>query len=226
MQRTDIEWTHMLGHTGMSWNPVTGCLHGCPWCYARGIARRFTNAFPHGFEPDFHPTRLDQPIQRKKPAFIFTVSMGDLFGAWVPKEWMDAVLTTIIRSPQHTFAVLTKDPGRMAWFSHQRPFPPNLWVGTSACDQVQVDERVPALLRVDAALRFLSLEPIQGPVDPISLLGLDWLIIGCQTGPHAPIPDQAMVRHQARLAELDELPCFVKANTGRPGPRQWPDRRG
>ena len=125
MNRSNIEWCQW------TWNPVTGCKHGCPYCYARGIARRFPKAFPNGFEPTFHESRLDEPEKLKKPAHIFAVSMGDLFGEWVPKEWIERVVGVIHGCPQHTFTVLTKNPRRAVdWFA-DKPSPRNLMIGTS-----------------------------------------------------------------------------------------------
>lgn len=130
MNRTNIEWCDY------TWNPVTGCLHGCSYCYARRMAKRFGKSeglpsrppcdcqiglryiaqpgevFPAGFIPTFYPGRLEEPKKVKKPSRIFTVSMGDLFGEWVSPEWIDAVLQVVRECPQHTFIFLSKNPAR------------------------------------------------------------------------------------------------------------------
>ena len=109
-----------IGWCDYTWNPVTGCKFGCTFggasCYASGIARRFAGgkAFPNGFDPTFHPERLDEPGKVKTPARIFAVSMGDLFGSWVSAEWIATVLDACRRAPWHTFQLLTKAPENAA----------------------------------------------------------------------------------------------------------------
>jgi protein gp37 len=104
MNRTKIEWTDY------TWNPITGCLHGCEYCYARKIAARFKKVFPNGFEPTFHQERLRDPFDVKKPSKIFTVSMGDMFGEWVHGKWITQVFDVMGACNWHTFLVLTKNP--------------------------------------------------------------------------------------------------------------------
>jgi len=116
MNRTKIEWTDY------TWNPVTGCKHGCPYCYGRKIAKRFKKLFPNGYEPTFHPERLKEPynsvpksFKSRNPnlpegsAMIFTVSMGDLFGNWVPAEWIEAVIKVAEDNPQHIFPIFDQE---------------------------------------------------------------------------------------------------------------------
>jgi protein gp37 len=144
-----------------TWNPVSGCNHGCSWCYARTIAARF---YPKdiGFAPHFYPGRLSEPAKAKKPSKIFTVSMGDLFGDWVPTLWIAAVLEQVYKNPQHTFQFLTKNPKRLKDFN---PWPTNCWVGTTVTNQADADERLPWLLKVDASVLFVSHEPLLGQID-------------------------------------------------------------
>ena len=117
MNRTKIEWTDF------TWNPITGCLNSCPYCYARKIAKRFPNIFPNGFKPTFHEDRLAEPYEEvpetfrsKNPnlslghAMIFTVSMGEMFGSWVPDTWISKILEVIRDNPWHVFQILTKCP--------------------------------------------------------------------------------------------------------------------
>jgi hypothetical protein len=121
-----------------SWNPVTGCRQGCDYCYARNIAKRYTNNFPNGFEPDFHEERLAAPQNTRVPKeaetdirykTVFTCSLADLFGEWVDKEWIDKVLEAVRNAPQWNFLFFTKNPKRMAEFE----FPDNAWVGVATC---------------------------------------------------------------------------------------------
>lgn len=145
-----------------TWSPVTGCLHGCPYCFARRIAERFKGkAFPNGFKPTFHPERLQEPLKLKKPARIFVCDMGDLFGDWVSQEWIDSVLETVRACPQHTFLFLTKNPKGYRGLE----FPENCWCGTTVEDQEAADTRIPELLKVKAAVRWVSVEPMLSRID-------------------------------------------------------------
>jgi len=194
MNKTKIEWTDF------TWNPVTGCLHGCSYCYARGISKRF---FGGDFEPKFHPDRLEEPLKRKTPAKIFTVDMGDLFGEWVPTEWICRILAIVREAPWHTFQFLTKNPERMLDFA----FSDNAWCGasiTSGDDAARV-----GIIRKQhtAAVRFLSIEPLHGPI-VTDLSGIDWIIIGAQTKPEVQ-PDKRWVTD---ILENTDAPIFLKDN--------------
>ena len=215
-----------------TWNPVTGCLHGCDYCFAERIAKRFngSKAFPRGFEPAYHPDRLIEPENIKKPSRIFVSDMGDLFGDWVPDEWIMKVIYTIECCPQHTFLFLTKNPKRYQKFI----FPDNAWLGTSVENQAAADKRIPLLLQAPAAVRFISAEPLLGPVVlrkkaindqeiiQATLMGhleeysrpvereIDWVICGGESGPGArPMhPDWVMsLRDQCQAAGV---PFFFK----------------
>ena len=159
-----------IGWCDYTWNPVTGCKLGCKFgasgarCYAEGIARRFAGgkAFPNGFEPTFHPHRLDEPLKVKTPSRIFVCSMGELFGPWVPEEWRQAVLEAIRRAPQHQFIMLTKVP-RIA---RRYKMPDNVWLGTTITGDLPHEARRLAYVReFQAPVRFLSIEPLVAPVD-------------------------------------------------------------
>ncbi|WP_456478203.1 DUF5131 family protein [Geoglobus ahangari] len=225
MNRTKIEWTDF------TWNPVTGCRHGCQYCYARRIASRFRNLFPNGFEPTFHPERLDEPFKvprsfrSRNPnlpegsAMIFTVSMGDLFGGWVSIEWIYPILNVVRSNPHHIFQFLTKNPYRLKEF----PFTPNTWVGATV-DWVTTESlrraRV-ALSRVSgASVRFVSLEPflhLDFLVEAEDFEGFDWVIIGAQTNPYRP-PEKEWVRRVVKLAHDAGAAVFLKDNLN------WPER--
>jgi protein gp37 len=168
MNKTKIDWADF------TWNPVTGCWgpggtkekpNRCSYCYAVGVAKRFYeygNERGDAFEPQFHPDRLSQPSQVKKPSKIFVCSMADLFGDWVPSFWINGVLATAMLAQHHTFQFLTKNPKRLREFNS---WPANCWVGMTVTNQADADERLPWLLQVDASVRFVSHEPLLGPID-------------------------------------------------------------
>ena len=195
--KSKIEWTDA------TWNPVTGCAKispGCTNCYAERMAYRFAgcNGYPerpHHFDVTLHPERLEQPLRWRKPRRVFVVSMGDLFHEDVPDDYIREVFWTMQRAGWHTFQVLTKRPRRMAaWFAKRQDAPvlPNVWLGVTVEDQQRADERIPYLLECPAAVRFVSAEPLLGPIDLRAWLGpvstwerLDWVICGGESGPGA-----------------------------------------
>jgi protein gp37 len=173
-----------------SWNPVTGCLHGCEYCYARSYVKRFPNSFPKGFKPDFHEERLTAPQNHPFPKeaetdirykTVFTCSLADLFGEWVPKEWIDKVLEVVRNNPQWNFLFFTKNPKRMATFK----FPDNAWVGATVDKKFRIKPTEEAFRKIKAKVKMLSCEPLledltEGSTrDLTSFLKLfDWVIIG------------------------------------------------
>jgi len=171
----NIEWALW------SWNPVTGCLHNCPYCYARDIANRF---YPQKFEPSLIPSRLkaphNTPFPREKAAEwvghknVFTCSMADLFGRWVPAEWIEAVLAEVRKAKQWNFLFLTKFPTRMAEFD----FPSNAWVGTTVDCQARVANAEKAFRKIKAGVKWLSIEPLIEPLKFNDLAAFQWIVIG------------------------------------------------
>ena len=169
-----------------SWNPITGCNHNCPYCYARDIAERFrgTSGFPDGFDVAFRPGRLSAPQNQKYPEEkaaewmghknVFTGSMADIFGKWVPAEWINAVLDSIRKSPQWNFLMLTKFPSRMSEFD----LPDNVWAGTSVDCQARVANAEKAFAKVKAKVKWLSIEPMIEPVKFSSLEVFQWVVLG------------------------------------------------
>lgn len=177
-----------------TWGPVTGCLTNCSYCYARDIATngRFAPFFPAGFTPVFHPERLDAPANtriprahRDDPAWrrVFVVSMGDLYGRWVPDSWIEAVHDAMCANPQWQYITLTKSPGRYV----NLQLPPTAWVGTSVDTQARVRIAQEAFSQIDGvAVKWLSLEPLLEPVQFDDLSMFDWIVIGGQSATNQP----------------------------------------
>ncbi|MEU1309451.1 DUF5131 family protein [Streptomyces cinnamoneus] len=177
-----------------SWNPVTGCLHGCDYCYARAIAtdERYSSAYPAGFTPLFHHERLDAPAnttipgpRRDDPAYqrVFVCSMADLYGRWVPDEWIQQVHASMCESPQWQYITLTKFPARYVGLD----MPPGAWVGTSVDEQKRVRIAEDAFRDIEGGqVKWLSLEPLKEPLEFTDLSVFDWVVIGAQTETRQP----------------------------------------
>ncbi len=169
-----------------SWNPVTGCNHGCDYCYARPIAERFTDKFPKGFKPDFRKERLKAPRDTKIPKDrkdepgihnVFVCSMADLFGDWVPAKWIDEVLKAVRDAPQWNFLFLAKNPKRLI----EIDWPENAWVGATVDEQARVEPTIAAFQQIQATVRFISCEPLLEELEFPTLECFDWMIIGAQS---------------------------------------------
>ncbi len=186
--KSAIEWTDA------TWNPVTGCTPisaGCDHCYAKTLSYRLqamgVAKYHNGFEVTLHPEVLSQPLRWKSPRRVFVNSMSDLFHARVPLDFVARVWEIMEACPQHTFQVLTKRPERMARWTAQNPAPSNVWLGTSVEDS-RVVKRIDRLRDCRANVRFLSCEPLIGPLPNLDLTGIHWVIAGGESGPeHRPV---------------------------------------
>jgi protein gp37 len=186
--RSAIEWTEA------TWNPVTGCSRvsaGCQHCYAETFAERWRGIPNHPYEQGFDlrlwPDRLDQPLKWKRPRTIFVNSMSDLFHEKIPVEYLHQVFEVMQKADWHIFQILTKRHERLSQLASQLPWPPNVWMGVTIEDERFVG-RADHLRAVPAAVRFISAEPLLGPLDGLSLEGIDWLIAGGESGPrHRPV---------------------------------------
>ena len=224
MNKSKIEWCDY------TWNPVTGCKHGCAYCYAEKISKRFTG----NFDPHFHVERLEQPLALKKPSRIFAVSMGDLFGEWVPGEWIEKVFDVCEKAHWHKFMFLTKNPSRY-WDFHRGGVPSNVWLGASIGDDPDDTTRVvnsekgifqvsKAHSAIDAlfnawAWSFVSIEPLRMDItSEVDLAGLHWVIVGAQTGPGAVKPKPEWVQRIIEQCRAAGTPLFLKDNL------HWPER--
>lgn len=184
MNQTGIIWTEK------TWNPMSGCQkisQGCKYCYALTLAeqKRGTAAFPNGFDLTIRPHKLNEPFKLKEPTLIFANSMSDLFWDKVPNDYRHKIVDVIEQTPQHEYQVLTKRPDIMLAFSKERKLPPNFWAGTTIEDN-KVKDRLYYLQQIDAEIKFISAEPLIGPLDfdPDDLDGISWVITGGESGSH------------------------------------------
>ena len=181
-----IEWTEQ------TWNPTVGCTKispGCKNCYAETMAKRLramgTPGYENGFALTVLPERLGDPAKRKKPTVYFVNSMSDLFHEKVPDAVIEQVFATIAATPQHTYQILTKRAARMARFFRTREVPTNAWLGTSVEDRKYGLPRIDHLRKVQASIRFLSVEPLLEDVGALDLADIHWVIVGGESGPKA-----------------------------------------
>lgn len=209
-----IEWTDA------TWNPVTGCTkitRGCDNCYAARFSERFRGVpghpFENGFDLTLRPERLRQPLSWSRPRMIFVNSMSDLFHKRVPKPFIDQVFHTMEEANWHTFQILTKRSSLMraylaARYSAAKP-PAHIWVGVSVEDE-RATARVEHLRAAPAGVRFLSVEPLVGPVGEIDLSGIHWVIAGGESGPGARPMHIDWAREIRDQCRRQDVPFFFK----------------
>ncbi len=254
MATTKIEWTTGNdGTPGKTWNPITGCTHagtpGCDNCYAKRMAKRLRGRFGYSARNPFgvtcHWDRLHEPQQWKKPRRIFVCSMGDFWHPDVQPKDRATVIRATNLVPQHTYIFLTKRPERFdngdRWLGM-----PNFWFGVTAENQAAADARIPLLLNIPAAVRFISVEPMLGPVDTqvsrcrstcdgnrctkrighkghhfaltptagwepgVEPMHIDWVIVGCESGPGRRPCKPEWVRSLVTQCRATKVPVFVK----------------
>lgn len=185
MRTTKIEWTDK------TWNPITGCTKisaGCANCYAEVMSRRLQamrqGKYVNGFTLTMHEDVLEEPKQWKKPHNIFVCSMSDLFHKDVPFEFIDKIMLTISQTPQHKYQILTKRANRMNEYFTSHPIPENAWLGVTV-DVSTSKERIDYLRHLPATIKFLSCEPLLEDLGEMSLEGIDWVIVGGESGTRA-----------------------------------------
>lgn len=261
MNQTKIEWCDI------TWNPVTGCYHGCEYCYAKKQTKRFEGwaytpgklkvnvsedktyihpmkayygeaketqygkiaeikapflkedgskaPYPFGFMPTFHRYKLDQPKKLKKPRTIFVGSMADLFGKWVPDEWIEEVFESCKKAPQHRYLFLTKNPNRYIELAKKGLLPQfgNMWFGYSATKQEEL-WRFKHADECPVKNLFVSIEPILGYIEAgfSSHCPADWVIIGAETGnrKNKVTPKREWIEQIAMECEYSDIPIFMK----------------
>jgi protein gp37 len=209
-QGSTIEWTEA------TWNPVTGCTKvspGCKHCYAERMAERLRAMgqanYANGFELTLQPHMLELPLRWKKPQTVFVNSMSDLFHERVPFAYIERVFDVMTRASWHRFQVLTKRADRLAELSPRLGWPANVWMGVSV-ESEAYRGRIESLRRTGARIKFLSLEPLLGPLENLDLESIDWVIVGGESGPGARSmePDWVLdLRDQCRQAAV---PFFFK----------------
>lgn len=207
---TTIEWTDR------TWNPVTGCTKispGCKNCYAERMAARLQAMgqprYSRGFQVTLQDDLIDLPLSWKSPSRVFVNSMSDLFHEAVPDSFVRQVFDTMAAAEHHSFQVLTKRPERAVQLASRLPWSQNIWLGTSV-ERVDYTFRVRELRRVPAAVRFLSVEPLLGPIPRLPLSGIDWVIVGGESGPGARPMKPEWVRSIRDRCERKGVPFFFK----------------
>lgn len=185
MAQSSIEWTEM------TWNPSTGCdklSAGCKFCYAEIMSRRLhamgSEKYQNNFKLTIHPDTLDIPYTWKKPKIVFVNSMSDLFHKEVPLMYIKKVFKVMNENPQHTFQVLTKRGDLLEKYDKHLTWTENIWMGVSV-ENEKVKDRIDHLRNTNAHIKFLSLEPLLGPLPNLNLTNIDWVIVGGESGPKA-----------------------------------------
>jgi protein gp37 len=184
-ERSKIEWTNS------TWNPARGCTKvspGCAHCYAEAFAERFRGVPGHPFEKGFDlrlvPEKLYEPLRWRRPRLVFVNSMSDLFHESIPVDFIQQVFAVMAQAHWHTFQILTKRSRRLVEICGQLPWPSNVWMGVSI-ESAAYKRRALDLAKAPAAVRFLSLEPLLGPIPSLPLGGIGWVIVGGESGPRA-----------------------------------------
>ncbi len=208
--RSRIEWTEV------TWNPVTGCTKissGCRFCYAERMSLRLramgAAKYENGFSVTLHESTLGDPLKWRKPRLVFVNSMSDLFHESVPAAFIESVFAVMNRAGRHTFQVLTKRPERAALLSGRLRWTPNVWLGTSVESSALLG-RPAALKETRAQTKFLSLEPLLGPLPSLELTGIDWVIVGGESGPGARPMQPDWVREIRDRCIRSGTPFFFK----------------
>lgn len=209
-QQSRIEWTES------TWNPVTGCTKisaGCLNCYAERMAKRLhamgNDNYRNGFQVTLHPHVLEKPLKWKQPQMIFVNSMSDLFHEKVPLEFIQQVFDVMRKASWHRFQVLTKRSERLLDLSQSIDWPENVWMGVTV-ENADCVYRIEHLRNTGAFIKFLSLEPLLGPLKSINLASIDWVIVGGESGPGARPIDPDWVRDIRDQCIDTKTPFFFK----------------
>lgn len=209
-EKSAIEWTES------TWNPVSGCTKistGCLNCYAERMAKRLKAMgqarYKDGFKVTLHPEALDEPYRWKKPRVVFVNSMSDLFHKNIPVDFIQRVFKTMNENTQHTFQVLTKRSERLCELAPLLAWSDNIWMGVTVEGNDNAG-RVDDLRAVPAVIRFLSMEPLLGPVPDLDLENIDWVIVGGESGPGARPMQEAWVIDIKKACEASQVPFFFK----------------
>ena len=209
-EKSMIEWTDA------TWNPITGCTKvspGCKHCYAERLAKRLqamgNPRYRNGFAVTLHPDQLDLPLRWKGPRRIFVNSMSDLYHERVPEQFIRRTFDIMVEARQHIFQILTKRSARLAELAPRLPWPPHIWQGVSV-ESARYIGRIAHLRQVPAAVRFLSVEPLLGPIPHLPLDGIHWVIVGGESGPQHRLIDPAWVLEIREQCLAARVPFFFK----------------
>lgn len=242
MEKSKIDWCDS------TWNPVTGCLHGCEYCYSRNIAHRFggfteledtdldyekicesniveiekplkylndkgkigKSAYPFFFKPTLYRYKLDEPQKWKKGRSIFVCSMADLFGSWVPDNWIEEVFAACEKAPQHNYLFLTKNPKRYEKIL-DRYMPPNMWFGWSQTGPMGDKCNFSTHHSIKT---FISIEPLLEPFKEFHIKGIEWVIVGAETGRRKDkvVPERKWIEDITKECERNGIPIFMKSS--------------
>lgn len=220
MADTKINWTDKV------WNPVTGCTKvspGCKHCYAERMAKRLQamgqEHYRDGFTVTLHADALELPLSWKKPSMVFVNSMSDLFHKDVPTEFIHRVFGIMTAASRHTFQVLTKRATRMSWLTDSMFVPDNVWLGVSVENDAYI-ERISFLRAANARTKFLSIEPLLGPLPNLPMTGIDWVIVGGESGPGARPMDLDWARSIRDQCERAGVAFWFKQAGGHPSKRE------
>ncbi len=207
---TSIEWTDS------TWNPVTGCTKissGCTNCYAERMALRLqamgNPSYTNGFSVTLHEDALELPLKWKKPQTIFVNSMSDLFHEDIPLNFISHVFDIMRRADWHRYQILTKRSERMLELSPRLPWASNIWMGVTV-ENNNYTYRIEHLKKTGAAVKFLSLEPLLSPIPDIQLKGIDWVIVGGESGPNARPMQEDWVVDIKNQCQKEKIPFFFK----------------
>ena len=209
-QQSGIEWTES------TWNPVTGCNKvspGCKNCYAETMAKRLQamgqENYKNGFELTLQPHMLERPLEWKTPQTIFVNSMSDLFHEDVPLDYIKEVFRIMNEADWHHYQILTKRANQLAEYAEQLPWQPHIWMGVSV-ETALYQERIELLRQTPAMIKFLSFEPLLGPLPDLDLHGIDWVIVGGESGPGSrPMKEEWVIEIRNQCQEQD-VPFFFK----------------
>ncbi len=215
MGRSAIEWTEE------TWNPITGCdkvSPGCDNCYAERLAHRLqamgNPRYRNGFQVTLHPDKIEEPLRWTRPRLVFVNSMSDLFHPAVPEEFIWSVFRAMSQAEQHTFQVLTKRPQKAMHMLDGYTVPGHIWLGTSI-ENDQYAFRADYLRKIDVPVRFLSCEPLLGPLRSLDLEGIGWVIAGGESGPGHRAVEVGWLRDLRDRCHQAGIPFFFKQWGGR-----------
>ncbi|MCL2331838.1 MAG: phage Gp37/Gp68 family protein [Proteobacteria bacterium] len=208
---TKIEWTEE------TWNPITGCTKksaGCKFCYAEVMSRRLqamgTPGYENGFKLTLHPERLLDPLKRKKPTKYFVNSMSDLFHEKVPVDFINKIISVIEKTPQHQYQILTKRADVMYKYFKTHKVPDNVWVGVTVENKVSGVPRMDYLRKITAKIHFISAEPLLEDLGELNLKGIDWVIVGGESGINARPMEESWAVNIQKQCKKNKVKFFFK----------------